>query len=200
MMNTELHDRQQRFMALLRPLQPNLERFAYAMARDREEARDIAGETILIAWERFDSVRHPEAFLSFLFTVATRIHRKRRGHSQRYSVLSDNYTAELCDTTTPPDVAADIGALHKALQQLPEKQREAITMFELIGFSMKEIQEIQGGTVVAVKVRISRGRKRLAQLLGAHKTQPNNGNTPEVEPARQSAIETLEFSSLTSNP
>jgi hypothetical protein len=65
---------------------------------------------------------------------------------------------------------------------------------------MKEIQEIQGGTVVAVKVRISRGRKRLAQLLGAHKTQPNNGNTPEVEPARQSAIETLEFSSLTSNP
>ena len=78
MTNTELHDRQQRFMALLRPLQPNLERFAYAMARDREEARDIAGETILIAWERFDSVKHPEAFLSFLFTVATRIHRKRR--------------------------------------------------------------------------------------------------------------------------
>ncbi|MBL7987583.1 MAG: RNA polymerase sigma factor [Chlorobi bacterium] len=198
MTNTELHDRQQRFMALLRPLQPNLERFAYAMARDREEARDIAGETILIAWERFDSVKHPEAFLSFLFTVATRIHRKRRQHGQRHTPLSDDYTADLCATTTPPDVAADIGALHKALQQLPEKQREAVTLFELIGFSMKEIQEIQGGTVVAVKVRISRGRKRLAELLGADTARPNNGNREQIEPAPKNEIETLEFSSLTS--
>ena len=32
--------------------------------------------------------------------------------------------------------------------------------------SMKEIQEVQGGNLIAVKVRISRGRKKLAKLLG----------------------------------
>lgn len=199
-MNNELYDRQQRFMALLRPLQPSLERFAYAMARDREEARDIAGETILIAWERFASVRHPEAFLSFLFSVATRIHRKRRQRSQRHSELSEDYIADLCDTATPPDIAADVGTLHKALQQLPEKQREAITMFELLGFSMKEIQEIQGGTVIAVKVRISRGRKRLAELMGVGEVQHSNNNEPRIEAVKQSGIETLKFSSLNSHP
>mgnify|MGYP001161521999 CR=1 FL=1 len=199
-MSSNLRDRQQRFMALLGPLQPNLERFAYAMARDREEARDIAGETILIAWERFESVRYPEAFLSFLFTVATRVHRKRRARSQRYSELTEEYAADLCDTSTPPDIAADISTLHQALQQLPEKQREAVTLFELIGFSMKEIQEIQGGTVIAVKVRISRGRKRLAELLGVRAPQANSSNKQNIESELPSGIETLKFSSLNSQP
>ncbi|MBK8911835.1 MAG: RNA polymerase sigma factor [Chlorobi bacterium] len=199
-MASELHDRQQRFMALLRPLQPNLDRFAYAMARDREEARDIAGETILIAWERFESVRQPQAFLSFLFTIATRVHRKRRAYQQRHPQLPDGHVADLYDTSTPPDIAADVGALHTALQQLPEKQREAVMMFELLGFSMKEIQQIQGGTLVAVKVRISRGRKRLAELLGVRKTQPDQSHKREMETEMPSGIETLKFSSFHSKP
>lgn len=187
-------------MALLRPLQPNLDRFAYAMARDREEARDIAGETILIAWERFESVRQPQAFLSFLFTIATRVHRKRRAYQQRHPQLPDDHIADLYDTSTPPDIAADVGALHTALQQLPEKQREAVMMFELLGFSMKEIQQIQGGTLVAVKVRISRGRKRLAELLGVRQTQPDQSHKREMETEMPSGIETLKFSSFHSKP
>lgn len=38
-------------------------------------------------------------------------------------------------------------------------------MFEILGFSMKEIHEVQGGTLIAVKVRISRGRSELTRLL-----------------------------------
>jgi RNA polymerase sigma-70 factor (ECF subfamily) len=154
-------------MSLFESLQPRLERFVLAMVRDPETAKDILGETILIAYDQFQTVRHPEAFLSFLFTVATRVHRKRSKRAGRFGTLDEHRLESLHDPGTPPDLLADIGAVYRALGELPEKQREAVVMFEILGFSMKEVQEVQGGTLISVKVRVMRARKKLAALLGA---------------------------------
>jgi RNA polymerase sigma-70 factor (ECF subfamily) len=55
--------------------------------------------------------------------------------------------------------------LDRALARLPEKQREAVILFEISGFSLAEIREIQGGSLSGVKSRIVRGRDNLANLL-----------------------------------
>jgi RNA polymerase sigma-70 factor (ECF subfamily) len=159
-------NRQERFMKLFEPLQPRLERFALAMTRDRETARDVVGETILEAYQRFDTLRDERAFLGFLFTIAARTYRRRAARSRRHDELTDDHLDALVDSSTPPDTAADIAAVYQALAELPQQQREAVYLFEVQGMSMKEIQEIQGGTLVGVKVRISRGRKKLAAILG----------------------------------
>ena len=158
-------------MSLFQPLQPRLDRFVLAMVRDQETAKDIVGETILIAYDQFETVRHREAFLSFLFTIATRVYRKRQKRSDRFGTLDDHRLESLIDPGTPPDLLTDIGAIYRALEELSEKQREAVVMFEILGFSMKEIQGIQGGTLISVKVRVMRARKKLAALLGAEDTR-----------------------------
>jgi RNA polymerase sigma-70 factor (ECF subfamily) len=170
-------DKQNRFMELLEPLQPQLERFILAMTRDRETARDVTGETLLIAYQRFDTLRQQQAFLSFLFTIATRVYRRRLEQGRRHHELTEEHIDQLLDRSTPPDIAADIAAVYQALGQLPEKQREAVYLFEVQGMSMKEIQEIQGGTLVGVKVRISRGRAKLAAILGVGNTSANTETT-----------------------
>lgn len=152
-------------MALFQPVQGRLERFALAMTRDAEQAKDVVGETILIAFQRFETLRSEQAFLSFLFTIATRVARSHR-QKRRTTDLETTEVEALLDPTTPADVVADIGRLYNALQQLPEKQREAVLLFEIAGFSTAEVRDVQGGTLVAVRVRIARGRKRLATLLG----------------------------------
>lgn len=159
-------DRHDRFLSLFEPLQPRLERFVLAMVRDPEHARDVAAETAMIAYERFETVRDPAAFLSFLFTIAVRAHRAMEKRERRTERIDDASIALLLDKGTPPDVAADIGRVYDALQTLPAKQREAVVLFEIIGLPMKEIRDVQGGTLSAVKVRIMRGRRRLAVLLG----------------------------------
>lgn len=165
-MHDSIQEKQQRFMTLFEPLQPRLQRFVLVMTRNEELARDIIGETILIAFERFHSVRDEKAFLSFLFTIATRIFREwKRKHGTMVGA-SEETLAGLLDPGISPDTATDIAAMYKALDLLPEKQREAVILFEVFGFSMKEIRDIQGGTGVGVRVRITRGRKKLAQLLG----------------------------------
>ncbi|MDB5035335.1 MAG: hypothetical protein JWQ98_2576 [Chlorobi bacterium] len=164
-------EKQQRFMTLFQPAQPRLQRFVSAMTRDAERAKDIIGETILIAFQRLETLRHDEAFLSFLFTIATRVARGRM-HTGRTIDIDTLEAERLPDPGIPADVAVDIGRLHDALQRLPEKQREAVLLFELAGFSTAEVRDIQGGTLVAVRVRIARGRKRLAKLMGVDAPAP----------------------------
>jgi len=182
--------KQSTFMSLYAPLQPKLERFVLAMTRSPETAKDIVSETVLIAYERFDSIRSHEAFLSFLFTVATRAYRKQLRRARRVDMGPPEDLELLLDPGTPPDVAADVGAVYEALDLLPQKTREAIVLFEILGLSMKEIREIQGGTVVGVKVRISRGRKKLAEILGVDEVSASasssarNHQTSEEVPVR----------------
>ena len=170
-------DKQQRFLHLFEPLQPRLQRFVLAMTRNEELAKDIIGETILIAFERIDALRHDEAFLSFLFTIATRVHRKRSRELERTVGIEDEDVTRMFDQATPPDIAADIAALYRALDRLPEKQREAVLLYEVIGLSTREIRDAQGGTLVGVRVRIARARKKLARLLGVDDLRPGRLDT-----------------------
>lgn len=171
----QITDRQSRFLELFEPHRPNLDRFALSMAGgNRELARDVVAETVMIAYERFETVREPAAFLSFLFTIASRTCRRYQGEGKRDVPIDERRAEMIVDPGTPPDVAADIARLRTALDVLPPKVREAIVLFELIGLPMKEIREIQGGSLTAVKVRVSRGRKRLREILGEE---------PEKDPA-----------------
>jgi len=77
----------------------------------------------------------------------------------------DDLLNQLESATQNAEVALDIQFLLKAMDSLPTKQKEAILLFEVSGFSMKEISKIQESSLSATKTRISRGRKQLKELL-----------------------------------
>src|SRR4051812_48038661 len=70
--------KQAAFMLLYEPVHERLARFVYSMVWNREDARDIISDTVLKAYESFEKLQHPEAFLYFLFGIASRLS-KRRG-------------------------------------------------------------------------------------------------------------------------
>ena len=53
-----------------------------------------------------------------------------------------------------------------AVMALPEKYREAIYLFYYEGYSVKEIGALTGRSEAAVSAHLSRGRKKLRELLG----------------------------------
>lgn len=170
-MDSEPNDRavrRERFMALLMPVYKRLEDFSLAMTRNRDEARDLVAETLLRAYENFGRLKDERAFLGYLFSIAAREHRGRRRRQSRFDPIGEDAAETLRSAGTAPDAGADVGLLYKALERLPYSQREAVALFEISGFSIREIQQIQGGTVAAVKVRLFRARRRLAVLLGAN--------------------------------
>lgn len=171
--------RQQRFLDLLRPYQASLSRFARAMTGNAETAKDLVSETVLKAYESFDKLKDTGGFQSYLFTIASRLSDRERVRGQRWADWDEERMNEIPSQGGSPETKIEVELLYRALQQLPEKQREAIVLFEITGLSLEEVREIQGGSLSGVKSRIVRGREGLADLLGvtaerdqAHSIQP----------------------------
>ena len=159
--------KQEEFLTLLAgPVQDRLWRFALAMTRDRDDAEDLMSETILATYERFHTIRDPQAFTSFLFTVATRIERHRKRRAKWFGRIDPEEANEIAGTDNSPEDSMEARLVREAIASLPKKQSEAVTLFEISGFSLEEIRGIQGGTLSGVKSRLRRGRIELAKKLG----------------------------------
>ena len=183
---TNRKERRERFMRLYEPLRPRLARFAAAMTNDREEARDLVAETTLAAYEGFDDLRDERAFLSWLFTIAGRLYRKRGIREKYHGEYHEEQVRRMPDAGTSPEVSADVALLHAALEKLPPEQREAVILFEIADIPLKEICTIQGTTLSGAKSRVTRGRRRLAQLLGAidEGEEPTSDEQASQEPPK----------------
>jgi RNA polymerase sigma-70 factor (ECF subfamily) len=165
--------KQREFLALLMPVLPKLSRFCQAMCRDKHgidgnRTKDLVSETILKAYEHFDKIREPNAFLSYLFTIAARTNRHERIRSKKWQPISDIEIETFADERNAPDANADVAHLYAALAKLNKMEREAIVMSEITGLKLEEVASIQSSSLSAVKSRVSRGRKKLAKLLGVN--------------------------------
>jgi len=157
---------QERFMALYRPVHDNFERFCRARVYGEMEYTDLINETLLVAFQRMNTLRDESAFLSFLFSIAVKIlansSRKRRTESLSFQ---DGERAPRSAVAASAEQAMAVDELHGALAKLPKAQRESLILFEINGFSIKEIMEIQDAGESTVKQRLKRGREKLRKLL-----------------------------------
>lgn len=139
--------------------------FARAMTRNTETAKDLVSDTILVAYENFDKIKNKQAFTSYIFTIAVRLHRKRKSKWSWFAEESEAYQESAISNEPMTDTSYDIKVLYDALDKLPSKMKESIILFEISGFSIEEIRDIQGGTLSGVKSRLKRGREKLKELL-----------------------------------
>ncbi len=158
--------KQEQFMLLYKPIHERLNRFVHSMVWDREDARDIVAETVLKAYESFDKVEHHEVFMYYMFGIASRL-AKRRSRRLKFWAPFENHHHETLVDSDSGEVARkiEIDSLYRAMKRLPEKQREAVSLYEISGFSLAEVQQVQGGSLSGVKSRITRGRDALAEIL-----------------------------------
>lgn len=152
-------------MALYTPVHENFERFCKARVYGDIDFKDLMHDTIVIAYEKFDKLEDPKAFLHFLFGICIRVLANTNKKKRLLHLKDDAKLMQVEDHSTRADRNEDVDVLYKALSKLPEEQREALVLFEISGFSIAEIAELQKAGVSAVKQRLSRGRQALLQLL-----------------------------------
>ncbi len=173
-------ERKEKFLALLEPVYPRLSRYALAMTHNREDAKDLVGEAVLVALERFDSIRSDSGFPGFLYRIVARTYRHWHRRDRRSVGMEDIQLETLVDPRAMPDVAAEMAIIMTALDKLPTKMKETILLFDIGDLSLEEIRSIQGGTLSGVKSRLRRGRDMLKQLLGVEPEENTNSNTKQI--------------------
>ena len=165
-------EKQVYFLKLYEPTHDRFERFCRARVYGNMEYKDLINESLLVAFQKIESLKKESDFLSFLIGISVRLlannHKKKREDA-----LPQNVQIEVVDLHAQTDARSDVYFLHQALALLPEEQRECIILFEISGFSIKEIMQIQDVSESAVKQRLRRARIRLKEILtfeSEHKT------------------------------
>ena len=129
------------------------------------DAEDAAQEAFMVALARLDDCRNPDRFAGWLLAIV----RNRARNLVRREVLRD--------TDVLPETAAARGRtpekeaehaelqerLEKALQRLPEVQREIVLLHDLEGWRHREIAERLGIPSGTVRSHLHFARKSLRQ-------------------------------------
>lgn len=149
-------------MKLYEPVHDRFERFCQVRCYGEMAPEDLMNETLMIAYEKLDQLQTKEAFLSFLCGISLRVlaNDKRK---MRPSTMRESFPDQ--PGYSPTDSNADSHFLYEALKLLNQDQREAIILFEITGFKIKEIAVIQECSEDSVKQRLKRGRARLKEIL-----------------------------------
>ncbi len=167
-------------MALFTPLQSRLERYIVQLVGNREDATDVLQDTVLAAWQHFDTLRDNSSFGAYVYTIASNMVKRRHRKAKLFARWNDEYDETLEAATPSPERSVDIALIKSALAELPLAAREAILLHDLQGLSIEEVRKIQGGTISAVKVRLMRARRQLAKKLGVDST-PSPSLSPVLE-------------------
>lgn len=155
------------YATLVERYRPTLGRFAVRMLSNQADAEDVLQETFIRAYR---SLARCEAgrFHSWLFGILInrcRTHAAQRARRQHF-VSSDEWT--VASAASEPPAAADDewrSALQKALEQLPDEQREAFLLKHVEDLSYEEMQELTGVRIPALKMRVFRAREALRRNL-----------------------------------
>jgi RNA polymerase sigma-70 factor (ECF subfamily) len=148
---------------------------AYVRRRAPEEAVDDAvEETFLVAWRRLDRV--PAAELPWLLGVARNVLATQRRGALRRQSLSWRVAATEPNRSGVVDAESGVAGLDPrlahALDELPEKDREALTLIAWDGLEPQEAAVVVGASAGAFRVRLHRARRRLRRALEERSEDP----------------------------
>lgn len=159
------------FMRLYEPLHERFIRYCSNHAYGIMDTEDLVQETILATLQRFHTIKDQEKLLSYMISVANNTIRDLLRRKKFTGEYNEKAFRRLESRSTSPETAMDIHHLHLALQSLPVRDKEAILMFEINGFSIEEIAAVQQSGISATKTRLSRAREKLRVLMGDEHTE-----------------------------
>jgi RNA polymerase sigma factor (sigma-70 family) len=147
----------------LKALRPRLHRYCARMTGSSVDGEDVLQDTLIKALRARGEGTIVENLEAWLFRIAHNTSLDFLRQRSRSNVVS--LTEDLEDATMPE---ADIVAVgFQTFLRLPELQRCAVILKDVLGHSVEEIAAIAGSTPAAAKSALQRGRVALRQLAQA---------------------------------
>jgi RNA polymerase sigma-70 factor, ECF subfamily len=158
--------------------------YSWLMCGQREDAEEVAQETLLRVFGSFSQLREPERVRPWVFRIAKNaclMKRRKSIFAPMQELSLDELGAglngeprafEIGDSSSLPEdelLRSELRvALHRAVAELPETYRAVVLLRDLEELSTEETAQILDITSDAVKTRLHRGRLALRQKLGGY--------------------------------
>ena len=154
--------------------------FCYSFVRDHGRSEDLAQDTFLRVYKSAARYRPTAKFTTWLYKIAANlcINALKKGKLRRALSLDSPIGRDPDGSKIIEKIAADENIplteaekneaqklLTEAIDHLPEEQRTTIVMVEYHCMPYKEIADILGVSVSAIKMRVKRARENLREML-----------------------------------
>lgn len=156
------------FAVLVDRYQDGFAQYAAQMTGSADDAADIIQESFVRGFRFLRHCDNPANVKGWLFRIVSnqcKTHLSRRG--RRKTVPLENGAA----LPAPEDPARDVMVsdlqkhVHRAMQELPPDQREALVLKYVQDRSLAEMAELLDASVPALKMRLLRARTALREKL-----------------------------------
>lgn len=158
---------------------------ALRMCGNHEDAQDCLQEAMLRIYRAISGFKAQSSFSTWVYRITMNAcldelrKRKSRPNTSLDGLLDAGWSP--VDAGESPEARATRREMRRALQtfigELPEDMRAAVVLRDIEGYSYEEIAGILDANVGTVKSRISRGRERLREKIGA---RPELFDRPDV--------------------
>jgi RNA polymerase sigma-70 factor (ECF subfamily) len=170
----------------------------YRMLASFDEAEDAVQETFLRAWRGRDSFDGGPLLRAWLYRIATNVcldmlRRSSRGGTTVHSFAEvpwlQPYPDQLLDEVAPSEDQPDVIVVERetielaflaAMQVLPPRQRAALIVRDVLGWSAGETASLLETSVAAANSALQRARARMGEHLPARRAEWTAGE-PSAE-------------------
>lgn len=153
---------------------PKLMNWLAATGSPHAEASDLVQETFLRIWKMRDDLSDdPSAVSGLAFTTARNLRKNLWRDNARLTFVDEIRDGDGGAAAPPDELPSEAEErraelrrqLAAAFAKLPPPLREAYTLFQVAGMSVREIAAQTGATENLVKVRIFRAKNKLREIL-----------------------------------
>jgi RNA polymerase sigma-70 factor (ECF subfamily) len=156
--------------------------YVYMMCGQREDAEEVAQDTLLKVFSSFDQLREPERVKAWVFRIARNeclMKRRKSVFAPTQELSLDEFLPrhgedggrrlEIADWSALPDDQTLRGELHDvihaAIQELPEIYKTAILLRDVEELTTEEAAQVLDVNQEVVKTRLHRARLAVRQKL-----------------------------------
>ncbi|MDC0584303.1 RNA polymerase sigma factor [Bacteroidales bacterium] len=159
------HNHKKEFLKYYEPVHNQLYNYCRAIAGNTEDAEDLIQDTILNAFEKFDDIKDLSAFKSYVFSVASNLHKMKQRRNKFKASFNEEEINKIIDFGQNQEHYTDFKMVYDKILSLPAKTSETLILYHISDLSVEDIQKIQGGSLSAVRSRLQRGREKVLSLI-----------------------------------
>lgn len=146
------------------PISNKLLRFANQILQDEEEAKDVLQDVFLKLWQKREELQKVENLEAFAFRMTRNrcldMIRSRRTISIE-SMKKVRFPEEESSDTDYLDLSNSVDQVKRIIAELPDLQRTIIHLRDIDQLEFEEIAEATQLNVNAIRVNLSRARKKV---------------------------------------